>query len=88
MEQKDDAYEGNDDTFFEQLLAQVIDRSLDQSGPVVDGHDLDAFGKTGLQLLKLGLYTMDRVEGVLAEAHHDHTRGHVPLPVEVGQSTA
>ncbi len=86
MKEEQDADEGDDDDLLDELVFEELDAALDEPGPVVHRHDLDALGKTLLEFGKLGLHALDGLQGVLAEAHDHHAAGHVALAVEVREA--
>ena len=51
MEQENETHHRNHQKLFQQLVAQVLHRALDQPRAVVGRHYLHALGQTGLQLL-------------------------------------
>ena len=51
-------------------------------------YDLHAFGQTGLDLAKLGLYTIDDIERVGALPHYDNAGDHIALAVPVRDAPA
>ncbi len=70
------------------MTVEVVDRALDQTRAVVHRNDLDAFGQTGLQRLQLLLHRGDRLQRVLARAHHDHAAGGFAFAVEFADTAS
>ncbi len=86
MKQKDHAHRSNDQAFLEQRPFQVVDRTLDQLGAIIDRHDLGPGRQARGDLGDLGLDVGDHVECVLAEARHDDAGGHLALAVQLGDA--
>ena len=65
---------------------QIVDGTLDELRTVVDRDDLDARRQPRLDLLQPGLHPANRVQRVLAAAHH-HDAGHgLPRAVQIDRS--
>ena len=82
VKQKRRADQRHHQELLEQLEAQVAHRTLDQAGAVVHRHDLHPCGQPFLQLDQLGLHRPNRVQCVLARAHHDHATGRFALAIQ------
>ena len=81
--EKNENHEGDDDDLLDQLVLQVVDGTLDELGPIVGRHDLEAGRQRRLDVAQLLLDALDDVERVLALAHHDDPADGVSLAVEV-----
>ncbi len=88
MDEEREADERDHRELLDQLVAEMIDRALDQRGTVVDRNDLDAGRQPGLQRLELRLDRLDRLPCVLAGAQHDHPADHLTLAVQIGDAAA
>ena len=67
----------------EQLVLEVVDRTLDQLRAVVGGDDAHALRKRGLHLLEARLDAVDDLARVLAVAHDDDAAHGIALAVEI-----
>ena len=86
VQQEENANQGDDETLFEQLAAEVFDRPVNEIASVVHRCEHHPFRQSSLNLLDLRLDPPDRREGVLAESHdHDPANGVAP-PVELRDS--
>ena len=74
--------ERDGDAFLDELVLEVIDRTLDQGRAIVDRDDLDASGQTPLQFGELGLHPIDDLQRVLAVAHDDHAGHGLALAIQ------
>ncbi len=86
MEQEHDAHQRHDDELLDQLVREVVHRAVDERGAIVDGDDLHARRQALAQRGELGLDGLDRLQRVLAGAHHDHAAGHLALAVQLGDA--
>ena len=84
VEEEYDAHESHDERLLEQLLLQVVDRTLDEFRPVVHGADDHAGRQSVFEFCELCLDPLDRSECVLSDAHDDNRADHVPAAVQVG----
>src|ERR1700752_771479 len=83
MEQEYGAHHRDNHKLLDQLVAQVLDGTLDQAQAIVGRYDLDPRRQSYLQRLELGFHRIDRLQGVLARAHHDYTAHHFALAVQL-----
>ena len=86
MPEENDADKRNDDTFFDQLLAQGGDGALDQITAIVGRHDANPFGQRTLNLLDFLFDTIDDVERVLAVTHHHDAADGFAAPVQLSNA--
>ena len=82
--QEDENDERDDQHFDHQLVLERADRLLDQFRAVVRGDDLYALREGLLDLRESGFDAFDNRKSILAMAHHDRSRRHLSLSVEVG----
>ena len=75
MEEEDQNDESNREAFLDQLVFQIIDRTLDERRAVIHSDNLDAFWQPALETMKFLLHTFDHRQRILAIAHH-HDAGH------------
>ena len=86
VKEEDEADHGDDEKLLEQLVAEVLDRALDEARAVVHRSDLDAPGQARLQRRELGLHRGDGLECVLARAHDDHAADRLAFAVELADA--
>src|SRR5262249_56529853 len=72
----------------DQLVAQVVDGTPDQTRAVIRGNELDASRQAGLELLELRLDRVDRLERILARTHDDHAARNLAFTIELGDAAA
>jgi len=53
MEEKDEADQGDDDAFFNQLRGEILDRSFDQRRAIIDRDNLHPFRQACLECFDL-----------------------------------
>ena len=86
VDQEDDTDQGDDETFHQQLVAQVVDGPFDQARPIVGRNDLHALRQARLERLQLLLDVPDDLHGVLAVPHDDDAADDLALAVPFRQS--
>ena len=86
VKEKDGADDGNHDGQFDELVPKRLDGVPDQVGSVIGRDDLDALGKSRLEVADLLLDAVQDIEDILAEAHHHDARGHLAPSVQIGQA--
>ena len=86
VDQEDDADQGDDEAFYQQLVTQIVDGPFDQARAVVGRDDLHALRQTRLERLQLLLDVPDHLQGVLAVPHDDDAADDLPLAVPFRQS--
>src|SRR5262249_54100808 len=84
--EKNEAHERDNNAFFDKLLAQCRDGTLDQIAPVIGRHHADAFRQRGFDFLQLLFYPIDDIERILAITHDDDTTDALAPAVEFGQT--
>src|ERR1700722_17722267 len=88
VKEKDDDHEADDDSLFEQIAFQCIDRFLNESRAIVAGDDFDASRQSLLDLSKLFLDPFDDGERVLSVAHHDDAADGLSVAVPLSRAFA
>ena len=86
VKQEHHAHQRHDDELLDELLLKVRHRALDEAGTVIDADDLDARRQARLELFDFCLDRVDRLERVLARAHHDHTARDFAFAVQLGDA--
>src|SRR6266545_2158494 len=69
--EKNQTDQRDDDAFFDQLLAQRADGTLDQIRAVVGCDDVHALGQRSFDFFQLLFYGVNDVDRILAVAHYD-----------------
>ncbi len=69
-------------------MFEIVDRAEDQFGAVINRDHLDTRWKPGLNLLQLGLYTVNHGQSVLSLPHDYDARNSVAGPVQIRDATA
>src|SRR5439155_347893 len=80
--EKDETNERDDNTFFDQFLAQCSNGAANQVAAIVNGHDAHASRQRRLYFLDFLFYGIDDVERVLAVTHHDDAANDFATPIE------
>ena len=88
VQQEDQAHEGDNEGFLDELVFEILDRPLDQRRPVVDRDDLDAFRQALLDLLELLLDAIDHGQRIRTRPHHDDPADHLSFTVEFHDTAA
>ena len=88
MPQEQRANDGNDDEFFDQLFGEIVDRAVDQRGPIVDCHHLNAGGQAFLQAGDPRFHRRDRVACIFSGAQDNDAASDLALAVEFGDAAA
>ena len=83
MQQEQDRHRGDDQRLLDQLVPQVLDGTVDEVAAVVGCADPHVGRETLLDLRDSFLHTLDRLEGVRSESHHDDAGHNLPAAVQV-----
>ena len=86
VQQEDDADQRHHQHLLDQLVAQGVDRALDELRAVVGDVDLHALGQAVLELGEPLLDPVDHLEGVLAEAQQHDAGDDLALAVHVDEA--
>src|SRR3546814_5544644 len=86
MEEEQGRHHRYDEELLEQLLPEILDRPLDQGGPVVGGDYLDARRQSVLDLGELLLDRFDDRQRVGALPDDDDPADHLSFAVELGDA--
>ena len=88
MPEEDPADQRDDDELFDELVAEIFHRAIDQLAAVVGGDDFNAGRQTGFQFVEFGLDRRNGLAGVLAVAQNHHTTNGLAFAVEFGDATS
>ena len=82
MPQEDPAHQRHHEELFQQLVAEVVHRPINQLAAVVGGNDLYTRGQAGFQLIELLLDRCNGLASVFAAAQNHHAAHGLALTVE------
>ncbi|MNM52676.1 hypothetical protein D3C81_637610 [compost metagenome] len=88
MPEKDPADQRDDDELFDELVAEVFHRAVDQLAAVVGGDDFHPGRQTAFQFVEFGLDRCNGLASVLAAAQNHHAADGLAFAVEFGDATA
>src|SRR5438445_10971750 len=80
--QEDEAHQGHDDAFLNELLSQSGDGAFDEITPVVSHHHFHALRDRRLDLFEFLLAAINAPPRVDAIAHHDYAANDLALAVQ------
>ena len=86
--QEQRADQRHDDKLLQQLIAEVVDRPVDQLAAIVGRHDFHPFRQTAFQGLELVFNGGNHFAGVFAGSQDHHAAGHFALAVQFGDTAA
>ncbi len=86
VKQEHQAHQRDDDEFLHQLGLQVVNSAQDQVRAVIHGHNFNAGWKTRLEFFELRLHRCNRLQSVLARAHHDHAASDLAFTIQLGNT--
>ena len=87
MDQKENADQRHDETFLQQLAAEIFDGSRNEVAPIVDWPNDNAWRQTRCKVLQALLHPVDRRECILSGAHNDNRADRIATPIELGNAT-
>ena len=88
MEQEYQAHQNNHQEFLDKLVLQIIDRPVDQGGPVIGFDDFHSFRQALFQFRQLLFHACDGLECIFTEAHHDDSPDHFSFAIEFSDTPA
>src|SRR6266705_2723229 len=88
VKQEQHAHQRHNDELLDEFLPEVRHGALDEAGPVVGGHNLDAGRQARFERRDLRLDRVDRFQRVLAPPHHDDAARDLALAVELRDAAA
>ena len=88
MQQKDYAYQSDDQALLDERALQRIDGAVDQSRTVIDRLHADALGQARRHLGQAPLYVVDHRQRIFAEALKRDAGDNLAFPVHFGDAAA